>query len=133
MTAVSPVYETVPVGGPAQPDYLNAVVLIETTAPSRELLARLHEVEAAFDRVRLVRWGPRTLDIDIITVAGERSYLPGGRPGSALRRCRTRERMSAHSCLSPGMTSTPTPNSLATGRSRSCSSASTRPEFAGQR
>jgi len=71
LTGVSPVYETVPVGGPPQPDYLNAVVLAEVTIPSRDLLDRLHEVEAAFDRVRLVRWGPRTLDIDIITVADE--------------------------------------------------------------
>ena len=69
--AVSPVYETVPVGGPPQPDYLNAVLLARTTLPSGALLDRLHEVEAAFDRVREVRWGPRTLDIDIITVAGE--------------------------------------------------------------
>ena len=44
--------------------------------PSRDLLDRLHEVEAAFDRVRVVRWGPRTLDIDIITVAGEHSDDP---------------------------------------------------------
>jgi 2-amino-4-hydroxy-6-hydroxymethyldihydropteridine diphosphokinase len=76
LTAVSPVYETSPVGGPPQPDYLNAVVLADTTLSSSELLDRLHEVEAAFDRVRLVRWGPRTLDIDIITVAGERSDDP---------------------------------------------------------
>ena len=69
--AVSPVYETVPVGGPPQPDYLNAVILARTTLPSRSLLDRLHEVEAAFDRVREVRWGPRTLDIDIITVDDE--------------------------------------------------------------
>jgi 2-amino-4-hydroxy-6-hydroxymethyldihydropteridine diphosphokinase len=76
VTAVSPVYETVPVGGPPQPDYLNAVVLVETGTASRALLDQLHEVEAAFDRVRLIRWGPRTLDIDIITVAGERSDDP---------------------------------------------------------
>jgi len=76
LTGVSPVYETVPVGGPPQPDYLNAVVLAGVTISSRDLLDRLHEVEAAFDRVRLVRWGPRTLDIDIITVAGERSDDP---------------------------------------------------------
>lgn len=74
--AASPVYETAPVGGPPQPDYLNAVVLARTTLPSRDLLAELHEIEAAFDRVRLVRWGPRTLDIDIITVDGERSDDP---------------------------------------------------------
>ena len=76
VTAVSPVYETVPVGGPAQPDYLNAVVLADAARPARELLDRLHEIEAAFDRVRLVRWGPRTLDIDIIVFAGELSDNP---------------------------------------------------------
>jgi 2-amino-4-hydroxy-6-hydroxymethyldihydropteridine diphosphokinase len=76
VTGVSPVYETVPVGGPPQPDYLNAVVLAGITIPALDLLDRLHEVEAAFDRVRLVRWGPRTLDIDIITVAGEQSDDP---------------------------------------------------------
>jgi len=74
--AVSPVYETVPVGGPPQPDYLNAVVLARAMLPSLELLDELHEIEAAFDRVRLVRWGPRTLDIDIITICGERSEDP---------------------------------------------------------
>jgi 2-amino-4-hydroxy-6-hydroxymethyldihydropteridine diphosphokinase len=76
LTDVSPVYETVPVGGPPQPDYLNAVVLADVTIPSLDLLDRLHEVEAAFDRVRVVRWGPRTLDIDVITVAGEQSDDP---------------------------------------------------------
>ena len=76
VTAVSPVYETVPVGGPAQPDYLNAVVLADAARPARELLDRLHEIEAAFDRVRLVRWGPRTLDIDIIVFDDERSDDP---------------------------------------------------------
>ena len=76
VTAVSPVYETVPVGGPAQPDYLNAVVLADAARPALELLDRLHEIEAAFDRVRLVRWGPRTLDLDIIVVGGERSDNP---------------------------------------------------------
>ena len=76
VTAVSPVYETVPVGGPAQPDYLNAVVLADAARPPRELLDRLHEIEAAFDRVRVVRWGPRTLDIDVIDFGGERSDDP---------------------------------------------------------
>ena len=76
VTAVSPVYETVPVGGPAQPDYLNAVVLADAALPAHELLDRLHEIEAAFDRVRLVRWGPRTLDIDIITFGRDRSDDP---------------------------------------------------------
>jgi 2-amino-4-hydroxy-6-hydroxymethyldihydropteridine diphosphokinase len=77
VVAVSPLYETAPVGGPPQPDYLNAVVLVRTTLPSRALLDRLHEIEAAFDRVRLVRWDARTLDIDIITFGDERSDDPG--------------------------------------------------------
>ena len=77
VTAVSPVYETVPVGGPAQPDYLNAIVLADAARPARELLDRLHEIEAAFDRVRVVRWGPRTLDIDVVDFGGERSDDPG--------------------------------------------------------
>ena len=76
VTAVSPVYETVPVGGPAQPDYLNAVVLADAARSARELLDRLHEIEAAFDRVRMVRWGPRTLDIDVVDFGGERSDDP---------------------------------------------------------
>jgi 2-amino-4-hydroxy-6-hydroxymethyldihydropteridine diphosphokinase len=76
VTAVSPVYETVPVGGPAQPDYLNAVLLARTTRPPRDLLEQLHEVEAAFDRVRVARWGPRTLDVDIISYEGVTSDDP---------------------------------------------------------
>lgn len=76
VTAVSPVYETSPVGGPEQPDYLNAVALGRARIPPGELLDRLHEVEAAFGRVRAVRWGPRTLDLDIITIDGEESDDP---------------------------------------------------------
>lgn len=66
VVSVSPVYETAPVGGPGQPDYLNAVVLAETALPAGGLLDRAHEIEAAADRTREVRWGPRTLDIDVI-------------------------------------------------------------------
>ncbi|HEX4830276.1 MAG TPA: 2-amino-4-hydroxy-6-hydroxymethyldihydropteridine diphosphokinase [Trebonia sp.] len=76
LDAASPVYETAPVGGPEQPDYLNAVLLASTTLPPRALLAALHEVEASFDRAREARWGPRTLDIDIIAYEGERSDDP---------------------------------------------------------
>ena len=76
VTAVSPVYETAPVGGPAQPDYLNAVVLARTTLPPLDLLKQANEIEAAFDRARVIRWGPRTLDIDIITYEGVTSDDP---------------------------------------------------------
>ncbi|HLK02574.1 MAG TPA: 2-amino-4-hydroxy-6-hydroxymethyldihydropteridine diphosphokinase [Streptosporangiaceae bacterium] len=65
--AVSPVYQTAPVGGPEQPDYLNAVLLVRTTLAPRELLAELLSIEAAHGRVREVRFGPRTLDIDVIS------------------------------------------------------------------
>jgi 2-amino-4-hydroxy-6-hydroxymethyldihydropteridine diphosphokinase len=66
VTGISPVYETAPVGGPDQPDYLNAVLTAQVTITARDLLDRLHEIEAAAGRVRSVRWGARTLDLDII-------------------------------------------------------------------
>ncbi|AJT65361.1 2-amino-4-hydroxy-6-hydroxymethyldihydropteridine diphosphokinase [Streptomyces chattanoogensis] len=66
--AVSPVYETAPWGvDPAsQPAYFNAVVLIKTTLPPDSLLERGHAIEEAFERVRDERWGPRTIDVDIL-------------------------------------------------------------------
>lgn len=65
---VSPVVLTKPVGGPAdQPDYLNMVIEVETDLAPLELLAHCQAVENKHHRVREVRWGPRTLDIDIIT------------------------------------------------------------------
>ncbi|MEU8175401.1 2-amino-4-hydroxy-6-hydroxymethyldihydropteridine diphosphokinase [Microbispora hainanensis] len=66
--AVSPVYETDPVGGPEQGPYLNAVVVAESMLDPRTLLDRAHSVENAFGRERRERWGPRTLDVDLITV-----------------------------------------------------------------
>jgi 2-amino-4-hydroxy-6-hydroxymethyldihydropteridine diphosphokinase len=72
VVAVSPVYETAPVGGPAQDDYLNAVVLVETTLSPRELLAVAHLAEMLRDRRRTQRWGPRTLDVDVVDYAGQR-------------------------------------------------------------
>jgi 2-amino-4-hydroxy-6-hydroxymethyldihydropteridine diphosphokinase len=64
--ALSPVYETAPVGGPDQPDFLNAVVVADTRLSPETLLERVRGIEDAMDRVRAVRWGPRTLDIDIV-------------------------------------------------------------------
>ena len=66
LVALSPVYETVPVGGPPQPEYLNAVVIADTTLPAADLLRRCQAAEAAFGRVREEVWGPRTLDVDVI-------------------------------------------------------------------
>ncbi|MEO6468141.1 MAG: 2-amino-4-hydroxy-6-hydroxymethyldihydropteridine diphosphokinase [Acidimicrobiia bacterium] len=68
--AVSPVYETDPVGGPVQDDFLNAVIEIETECSPRQLLEIAHAAEAAADRVRVERWGPRTLDVDIVFIDG---------------------------------------------------------------
>lgn len=67
VTAVSGVFETTPVGGPAQDNYLNAVLTAQSTVTAREVLRRCAAAEAAAGRVRAVRWGPRTLDVDIIT------------------------------------------------------------------
>ncbi|MEU0334921.1 2-amino-4-hydroxy-6-hydroxymethyldihydropteridine diphosphokinase [Streptomyces sp. NPDC006193] len=69
--AVSPVYETEPwgVAPGSQPSYFNAVVVLRTTLPPASLLERAHAVEEAFHRVRDERWGPRTLDVDIVAYA----------------------------------------------------------------
>ena len=67
--AVSPVYETPPWGPVSQPDYLNAVILAsDDTADPPVWLARAHAAEEAAGRVRDQRWGPRTLDVDVIAV-----------------------------------------------------------------
>lgn len=64
--AVSPVYETAPVGGPEQDDYLNAVVVAHTDLSPRDVVALGQRVEASEGRERHERWGPRTLDVDLI-------------------------------------------------------------------
>jgi 2-amino-4-hydroxy-6-hydroxymethyldihydropteridine diphosphokinase len=74
--AISPVYETAPVGGPAQPDFLNAVLIAATGLGSYDLLEAVHHIEAEFGRVRAERFGPRTLDIDIISYAAQVSSDP---------------------------------------------------------
>lgn len=64
---VSPVYETAPVGGPdEQGPYLNAALAADTTLPAADVLALLHRIEAQQERERVVRWGPRTLDLDLL-------------------------------------------------------------------
>lgn len=68
--AISGIFETSPVGGPEQDDFLNAVIIVETTLAPHELLELCQQVEADRDRVREVRWGPRTLDVDIIAMDG---------------------------------------------------------------
>ena len=67
--AVSPLYETEPVGGPqGQGAFLNLVVELDTADSPRQLLRRCLAVEEAAHRVRTVRWGPRTLDADVLLV-----------------------------------------------------------------
>jgi 2-amino-4-hydroxy-6-hydroxymethyldihydropteridine diphosphokinase len=76
LVAASSVYETEPVGGPEQGPYLNAVVELSTTDTPRELLERCRRVEADAARVRSVRFGPRTLDADVLLVGDERVHEP---------------------------------------------------------
>jgi dihydroneopterin aldolase/2-amino-4-hydroxy-6-hydroxymethyldihydropteridine diphosphokinase len=73
---VSALYETEPVGGPAQARYLNAVVVLETTSLPQDLLTALHRIEAVHHREREERWGPRTLDLDIVAMGGTSIRAP---------------------------------------------------------
>jgi 2-amino-4-hydroxy-6-hydroxymethyldihydropteridine diphosphokinase len=71
VTAVSDVYETEPVGGPdGQGPFLNLVVELDTDLDPHELLAVCRRLESAAERVREVRWGPRTLDVDVLWIDG---------------------------------------------------------------
>jgi 2-amino-4-hydroxy-6-hydroxymethyldihydropteridine diphosphokinase len=72
VAAVSPLYETDPVGGPlGQGAYLNCVVELFTSRTARELLTAAQAAESAAGRTRTVRWGPRTLDVDVLLVGDE--------------------------------------------------------------
>ena len=64
--AVSGLWQTAAVGGPEQPDYLNAVIVVQTSLDPQALLSLAHDLEEAAGRVRDVRWGPRTLDVDLL-------------------------------------------------------------------
>jgi 2-amino-4-hydroxy-6-hydroxymethyldihydropteridine diphosphokinase len=81
VTGISSVYETSPVGLVDQPDFLNLVVVTESTLTSMVMLERALAIEDAYARVRTVRWGPRTVDVDLIAVGdrvlnGETLTLP---------------------------------------------------------
>jgi 2-amino-4-hydroxy-6-hydroxymethyldihydropteridine diphosphokinase len=74
---------TAPFGQTDQPDFVNAVAEIETTLDPRALLARLHAIERSAGRVRALRWGPRTLDLDLLDYDGlvdAREAGPAGEP-----------------------------------------------------
>ncbi len=66
VNAISSYYLTKPVGGPQQPDYLNAVCILESELPATDLLALLHGIEKSMGRERNEKWGPRTIDLDLI-------------------------------------------------------------------
>ena len=75
--AVSSLYETAPVGPVDQGAFLNAVAVFETDDPPEKVLEHLLTVEQNRERVRDVRWGPRTLDLDLLLYGGSRVELPG--------------------------------------------------------
>lgn len=76
LIAASSIYATAPWGKTDQPDFLNQTLLVDVSGTPRELLARCQALEARADRVREERWGPRTLDVDIIHIDGYTSDDP---------------------------------------------------------
>ena len=66
VVAVSSYYETKPVGILDQPDFINAVCILESDLPAADLLSLLHGIEKTLGRERHEKWGPRTLDLDLI-------------------------------------------------------------------
>ena len=81
LEATSRVYETAPVGGPQQDDYLNAAVRVEWPGTPEELLDAVLAIEQSLGRVRRERWGPRVIDLDVLwieglAVASERLVVP---------------------------------------------------------
>jgi 2-amino-4-hydroxy-6-hydroxymethyldihydropteridine diphosphokinase len=68
--AVSSLHATKAMGGPEQPDYINAVCILESELPAADLLSLLHGIEKTLGRERQERWGPRTIDLDLIQYGG---------------------------------------------------------------
>jgi len=66
LKSVSSYITTKPVGGPEQPDYLNAICIVDSDLPALDLLSVLHGIEKAMGRERIQHWGPRTIDLDLI-------------------------------------------------------------------
>jgi len=89
LLAASRLLTTSPYGKKNQPDYVNAVALIATHMPPEALLRRLHAIERRAGRRRGIRWGPRSLDLDLLDYHGRRMRRPGPltlpHPGIALR------------------------------------------------
>ena len=70
VVSVSSYLQTKPIGGPDQPDYLNAVAIVEAELPAKDLLAVLNGIEAVMGRTREIHWGPRIIDLDLIQYGG---------------------------------------------------------------
>ena len=94
VVAVSGLFDTEPVGGPEQPTYVNAVVTARTSLSPTSLLRELHGIEASFDRRREVRWGARTLDLDLVQYGdpASGSDVTSDRPRLTLPHPRAHER-----------------------------------------
>lgn len=74
--AVSSFYKTAPVGGPEQEDYLNAVLIGECDMDPLDLLVAMQEIETMAGRTREIHWGPRTLDLDLISYGDHEIHEP---------------------------------------------------------
>jgi len=109
VTKVSRVYETEPVGGPPQPPFFNTAALVEYAGTPRALLDALLAIEARHGRVRRERWGPRTLDLDVLWIDG----LVVDAPGLVVPHPRLHERAFA---LVPLLELVPDARDPATGR-----------------
>lgn len=70
VVSVSSYLQTKPIGGPDQPDFLNAVAIVESELPAKDLLAVLNGIEAVMGRTREIHWGPRVIDLDLIQYGG---------------------------------------------------------------
>jgi 2-amino-4-hydroxy-6-hydroxymethyldihydropteridine diphosphokinase len=93
LVAASPVYETAPWGGVEQPDFLNMVVVVDDPAAGAwDWLRRGQALEDASGRVREVRWGPRTLDVDVVVVTGPDGPVRSDHPDLLLPHPGTPER-----------------------------------------
>lgn len=68
---ISSIYETAPVGYTDQADFLNVVIAVETQLGAQQLLEKCQQIEQQLGRVRDIRWGPRTVDLDILLYNGE--------------------------------------------------------------
>lgn len=76
LTGLSSLYRSAPLGPPGQDDYLNAVARLETALPPHDLLQALQDIETRHGRLRLERWGPRTLDLDLLLYGHDRISTP---------------------------------------------------------